>query len=212
VHVPPSALLSKGSVTNDLPSALLNVAIPGNTTNSTGIILTCSIDARWAMGNYQGGPTRLIPWQYVQFAGVQSPNLFDADAIGDPSNHDDPSWRAVQIDIDWLEILTPALNNDITYTSFAAILTATTLASLVNTTNVEQFSHVIQSRVEFEVASLVANGIYVTSRFCGAWPRRSAILELAELPTRRTLRVDMETFHGWHVQTPSPYHRPVYHA
>lgn len=159
VNVPQSALLSNGSVTSDVPSALLNVAIPGNTTNYTAIVLTCSIDARWAMGDYQGGPITLIPWQYVQSAVMQSPNLFDADAAGDPSNHDDPSWRPVQIDMDWLESLTPPLDKDITYTSLAAILTATNLVSLENSTNVQQLSHIVQPLVEIVVASLIADGM-----------------------------------------------------
>lgn len=159
MSVPQSALLSNGSVTSDVPSALLNVAIPGNTINYTAIVLTCSIDARWAMGNYQGGPITLTPWQYVQSAVMQSPNLFAAHATGDPSNHDDPSWRPVQIDMDWLESLTPPLDNDITYTSLAAILTATNLVRLENSTNVQQFSHVVQSLVEIVVASLVADGM-----------------------------------------------------
>lgn len=159
VNVPQSALLSNGSVTSDVPSALLNVAIPGNTTNYKQIVLTCSIDARWAMGDYLGGPITLIPWQYVQSAVMQSPNLFDADTTGDPSNHDDPSWRPVQIDMDWLENLTPPLDNDITYTSLAAILTATNLVSLENSTNVKQFSHLVKSLVEIVVASLIADGM-----------------------------------------------------
>lgn len=157
MNVPQSALLSNRSVTRDVPSALLNVAIPGNTTNDTAMVLTCSIDARWAMGDYQGGPITLTPWQYVQSAVMQSPNLFDADATGDPSNHGNPSWRPVQIDMDWLESLTPPLDKDITYNSLAAILKATNSVLLENGTYFQNFSHNVQ--VEIVVASLIADGM-----------------------------------------------------
>lgn len=61
--------------------------------------------------------------------------------------------------MDWLETLTPPLDNDITYTSLAAILTATNLVSLENSTNVQQFSHIVQPLVEIVVASLIADGM-----------------------------------------------------
>lgn len=58
IEIPQSAQLGNGSTTQELPSALLNIAIPNNT--STGDVLTCSIDARWVMGKYTGEPIQVI--------------------------------------------------------------------------------------------------------------------------------------------------------
>ena len=149
VDVPQRALLSNHSHTADVPSALFNVALPKSDNSSTKSILTCSVDARWVMGNYQGLPIKVVQDLYEQRIGLQDQYVFDT-----PGKDKDGSWRPVQIDIDWLQNLTPAPNNDTTSTSIAAILSAMDLDSLdgTNGSNITSF-------VETVVAALVADGM-----------------------------------------------------
>ena len=149
--IPQSALLSDGSVTNHLPSALINVALPNQTNSSIGSFLTCSIDARWVMGKYKGAPISAGSWsqrsmEYVQTVDLQATEPFDN------------SSSSVQMDIDWLQNLTPATSNVATSTSLATILTAMDLTNISNlaSTNV---SKIVPELVETVIAAVLADGM-----------------------------------------------------
>lgn len=152
IDMPQSALLSNGSVTDYLPSALINIALPNQTNSSMGTFLTCSVDARWAMGEYKGGP--IAPGSFLRQSTryVQAVDLQGTDPFANSS-------RPVQMDIDWLLNLTPATSNDTTSTSLAAILTAMDLDSLGNITNATGISLVAPALVETVVAAVVADGM-----------------------------------------------------
>ena len=152
IDMPQSALLSNGSVTDYLPSAFINIALPNQTNSSMGTFLTCSIDARWAMGEYKGGPIAPGSFSHSSTRYVQTVDLQGTDPFGNLS-------RSVQMDIDWLSNLTPATSNDTTSTSLAAILTAMDLNSVGNLTDVTTVSQVAPALVETVVAAVVADGM-----------------------------------------------------
>lgn len=159
ITVPEAALLSDNSNTTDVPSAFLSVQIPYSGFNNTGTIFSCSIDARWAMGTYTGGPVGDVDADYIQTATIQNTRPFP-DIQGYQYNFlpvDDGSWRRVQIDIDWLNILTPPLGNSTSgWTSLAALLTD---IGLDNSTGIIFDWIDVPSMLETIIATLVADGM-----------------------------------------------------
>lgn len=159
ITVPEVARLSDNSNTTDVPSAFLSVQIPYSGSNNTGTAFTCSIDARWAMGTYTGGPVGDIDADYVQTATFQNTRPFP-DIKGYQYNFlpiDDGSWRRVQIDLDWLNTLTPPLGNSTSgWTSLAALLTDIGMDNSTGTI----FDWVdVSSVLESIIATLVADGM-----------------------------------------------------
>lgn len=159
ITVPEVARLSDNSNTTDVPSAFLSVQIPYSGSNNTGTAFTCSIDARWAMGTYTGGPVGDIDADYVQTATIQNTRPFP-DIKGYQYNFlpiDDGSWRRVQIDLDWLNTLTPPLGNSTSgWTSLAALLTDIGMDKSTGTI----FDWVdVSSVLESIIATLVADGM-----------------------------------------------------
>ena len=159
ISVPETARLSDNSYTTDLPSAFLSVQIPYSGSNYTGTTFTCSIDARWAVGIYSGGPVGDLDADYVQTATIQNTRPFP-DLTGYQYNFlpiDDGSWRRVQIDLDWLNTLTPALDNSTSgWTSLAALLTD---MGMDNSTGMIVYWDDLPPILETVIATLVADGM-----------------------------------------------------
>lgn len=159
ISVPEAARLSDNSYTTDVPSAFLSVQIPYSEYNNTGTTFTCSVDARWAMGIYSGGPVGDIDADYVQTATIQNTRPFP-DLTGFQYNFlpvDDGSWRRVQIDIDWLNTLTPTLDNSTSgWTSLTALLTD---MGMDNSTGMIVHWDDVPSVLETVIATLVADGM-----------------------------------------------------
>lgn len=143
-----------------MPSAFLNVLIPTNQSGDPGIAFTCSVDARWAMGTYSGGPVGDIDADYVQAATIQNTRPFGPDLQGYQYNFlpiNDGSWRRVQIDLDWLNTLTPPLGGNTSgWTTLAALLTD---MGMDNSTGaiIDWFD--VSTVLETVVAALVADGM-----------------------------------------------------
>ena len=160
VTVPKRARLSDDPYTVDVPSAFLMVQIPDLNTNETGTTFTCSVDARWAVGTYSGGPVGDINADYVQTATIKNTRPFASDLEGYQYNFlpiDDGSWRRVQIGIDWLYALTPPLGNNTSgWTSLAALLTET---GMDNRTGILTDWGDVPSMLETIIATLIADGM-----------------------------------------------------
>lgn len=126
IMVPKTARLSDNSYTTDLPGAFLSVQVPFSGSNNTGRAFTCSVDARWAMATYSGGPVGDLDADYVQTASIRNTRPFIPGLQGFQYNFlpvDDGSWRRVEIDMDWLNTLTPPLGSSASgWTSLAALL------------------------------------------------------------------------------------------
>ena len=159
IPVPETAQLSDNSYTADVPSAFLSVQLPVSHILNAGLTFSCSVDARWAMGTYSGGPVGDRDAEYVQTATVQNTRAF-GDLTGYEYNFlpiDDGSWRRVQIDTDWLNILTPFLDsNSPGWTSLAALLTD---IGMDNSTGIIIQWDDVSSVLETIIATLVADGM-----------------------------------------------------
>ena len=102
--------LDNGSSTSDQPSNFLNVIVPYNSTNtnSTGVSFACSVDARWAVSNYAGGPSGDQDADYVQTVSVKNSRPWLGIAAAQSGYQynflpaDDGTWRRVKITTDWL--------------------------------------------------------------------------------------------------------------
>lgn len=143
-----------------MPSAFLSVQIPYIDSNETGTISTCSVDARWAVGIYSGGPVGDVDADYVQKATVKNTRPFASDLEGYQYNFlpiDDGSWRRVHMDTDWLYALTPLLGSSTSgWTSLAALLTET---GMDNSTGTIMDWWDIRPMLETIIATFVADGM-----------------------------------------------------
>ena len=159
ITVPETAQLSDNSYTTDVPSAFLDVQMPYTGSNNTGTTFACSVDARWAMGTYSGGPVGDIDADYVQTATIQNTRPF-GDLNGFQYNFlpiDDGSWRRVEIDIDWLNTLTPPFDSNTSgWTSLAALLTDIGIDNITGSIN--QWDEV-RPVLETIIAVFVADGM-----------------------------------------------------
>ncbi|CAD6593282.1 MAG: hypothetical protein ASARMPREDX12_007012 [Alectoria sarmentosa] len=159
ISIPQATRLSDNSYTTDLPSAFLSVQIPYGPSNTTGTTFTCSVDARWAMGTHSGGPLADLDVDYVQTASIQNTRPIAPDLRGYQYNFlpvDDGSWRRVQIDIDWLNTLTPPLDGSTSgWTSLAALLID---MGMDNSTGIITDWFDLSSVLETVIATLVADG------------------------------------------------------
>ena len=160
VPVPESAPLTDGSSTSDLPSAFLSILIPFGSNKSTGVLYSCSVDARWAKSTYRGSQIALIGSIYSQTAQTESNRRFQPTQTGYDDNFlpiNDGSWRKVQITDDWLKVLTPTLRNS--STSQTVLTELLTKMRLDNSTG-EVFEWAdLTSILESVAAALVADGM-----------------------------------------------------
>ena len=159
ISVPKTATLSDGSYTTDLPSAFLSVQIPYSESDTTGTMLTCSVDARWATGTYSGEGVGDQDADYVQTATVKNSRPFP-DLSGYQYNFlpvADGSWRRVEIDLGWLNTLTPPIGNSTSgWTSLAALLTD---MGMDNSTGIIDDWYDVVPVLETIIATLVADGM-----------------------------------------------------
>ncbi|KAL8838993.1 MAG: hypothetical protein Q9170_001923 [Blastenia crenularia] len=127
--------------------------------NTTAVFFTCSVDARWAKASFTGSPIDSFNGHYVQKADVLHERRYPPSFTGwEYSNLpvNDGSWRKVRIDIDWLEALTPSVDNNTSgYTSLAALLND---LDIVNHTDTDA-----TPTLEGIIAALVANGMSRTN-------------------------------------------------
>ena len=158
--VPKDSRLSDDSHTTDMPSAFLSVQIPYIDSNETGTTFTCSVDARWAVGIYSGGPVGDVDADYVQKATIKNTRPFASDLDGYQYNFlpvDDGSWRRVHLDMDWLYALTPLLGSSTSgWTSLAALLTE---IGMDNSTGVIMDWWDVRPMLEVIIATFVADGM-----------------------------------------------------
>ncbi|KAL9596288.1 MAG: hypothetical protein Q9219_005883 [cf. Caloplaca sp. 3 TL-2023] len=140
--VPQTAPLNNHSITSDVSSALLDIAIPNGSGNGAGDLLTCSVDARWAMGLYHGDAQDYAPTVdllkpdlfYPTPEDIETGKLFVRSLkSGRSKNIDEAPWRHVQMNDDWLRALTPPVkSNDGSITALSLLLED---MSLPNSTN-----------------------------------------------------------------------------
>ena len=160
ITVPEDAPLSDHSSTNDMPSAFISVIIPHNHSNHTGTMFTCSVDARWAKAVYLGSGIADLDANYVQAATIQNTRPFSAHLPGFQFNFlpiNDGSWRRVQMDLDWLNILTPPLPSSAPdWNSLAALFSD---MGIDNSTGLIMNWFDIISSVEAVIATVVADGM-----------------------------------------------------
>lgn len=161
IGVPSTARLSDNTFTTDLPSAFLSVQIPYSGSNNTGTAFTCSVDARWARSTYSGGPVGDVDADYIQTATIQNARPVTPDlTLGYQYNFlpiNDGTWRRLQIDLDWLNTLTPPLANSTSgYTSLAALLTD---MGMDNSTGTIVDWIDLSSVLETVIATFVADGM-----------------------------------------------------
>jgi hypothetical protein len=140
-----------------LSSAFLNIQIPYPNSSTAGVLVTCSIDARWLVGNIDG--YNLAWWLGAESysATVQAGGyIYPGSGYQFPAMSDVP-WRMVRLGLDWLSTLTPALDIDNSgYTSLS--LTLQSLGIDNSTGAVSNWSD-IQHVVEATVAATIADGM-----------------------------------------------------
>ena len=160
ITVPEAAPLSDYSSTNDMPSAFISVITPHNHSSNTGTMFTCSVDARWARAGYRGSGIADLDANYIQTATTQSTRPFSANLPGYQYNVlpiNDGSWRRVQIDVDWLNTLTPPLPSSAPgWNSLAALFSD---VGIDNSTGLIIDWIDISSSIEAVIATVIADGM-----------------------------------------------------
>jgi hypothetical protein len=116
LEIPKSAKLGNGTKMTEIPSAFIGLSLPfENSTDNGPAVFLCSVTSRWASGTYHGGPVGDGTFDFVQTVTVdKKPLPTDLAQTGyyyafDTSH--DGSWRMVEMDLTWLETLTPRLND-----------------------------------------------------------------------------------------------------
>ncbi|MCJ1333845.1 hypothetical protein MMC10_010551 [Thelotrema lepadinum] len=159
VPVPETAQLQDQTRT----SAFINIQMPlGPSNNTTTVIYTCSVDARWAMGTNKGGPIGYIDVEYVQSATIKNTRPPEANMTGHSFNFlpvDDGTWRRVRMDLDWLNTLTPPLSTNDSVSDFTSLSALITAVGLDNSTGlIIEWENGIAT-LEVVIAALVTNGL-----------------------------------------------------
>ncbi|KAI4109389.1 MAG: hypothetical protein L6R37_000546 [Teloschistes peruensis] len=169
--VPETALLSNNATTTDVPSALLNILMPQNGSNDTRTLMTCSVDARWTKSNYRGQSVDSFNWHYSQQASWIQSQQYSHDLVGWEYSRRPVAgdyWRKVQIDKNWLEALTPSIDNETAgATSLAGVLEdLESLAGVFEDMDIENdvgnstdALRQVVARVEAIVATMVTDGM-----------------------------------------------------
>ena len=157
-----TAPLTNNLTTTDLPSALLSVLIPYQNSSSAKTVFTCSIDARWAMGTHRGGPIGDGGWtSYIQTVEIQNNRRpKNAEKNGSAWNYlpiNDGTWRRVQISNDWLQTLTPPLNQS--NPEWTTLSTLITDMGMDNSTGLISNWTVAGRALEHLIATLIADSM-----------------------------------------------------
>lgn len=107
------------------PSAFWSVGFRTGYVNNTGIIFTCSVGAKWALTTYRGERLADLDGPYLK--GCFQKTKMTPDFLGYEFNFlpvNNIFWGQIQIDIGWLDALTPHLPHITSgWTSLAAMLT-----------------------------------------------------------------------------------------
>lgn len=105
-----------------MSSAYLNVQIPAYNDSTMGVLASCSIDARWVAANIigKGGI-----YEHTQITYGVEHDVGWANLPISFSGRDDPIYRSVRLNVDWLEGLTPKFGDNTadTWTTLAYMLT-----------------------------------------------------------------------------------------
>ena len=138
----------------------MSVIIPHNHSSNTGTMFTCSVDARWARAGYHGSGIADLNANYIQTSTTQNTRPFSANLPGYQYNFlpiNDGSWRRVQIDVDWLNNLTPPLPSSAPgWNSLAALFSD---MGIDNSTGLIVNWIDISSSIEAVIATVVADGM-----------------------------------------------------
>ena len=94
-------MLTNGSRTEYKPSSFLSVAIPYPGRNDSGSVFTCSVDAQWAPGINIGEHIAAETAPGVSY-------LLSAKWKNNPPT--DGAWKTVDLQLDWLNSLTPQVS------------------------------------------------------------------------------------------------------
>ena len=171
---PPAAeplALSNGSITSYAPSAFLSVWLPASNNSSSGSAWTCTIDARFApglnIGNHLGDQTN-IGSDFITVGSLtdtRAPNVSDPTGKGFLPRQDG-QWKVADLDIEWLNNLTPSYpmnatqvvipSNGSTQTTLAAILQG---AGIDNRTGAVGDWGEVRSPIESMIASVIVDGM-----------------------------------------------------
>ena len=159
---------SNNNQTDYYPSAFLHIQVPDGNVTGTGTMFTCSIDARWALGNhiitevFNQDANRNLD-QHGEILSIFVNPLLDGYGFS-PVN--DGTWSRVAMDLDWLYTLTPVPNSpllqsqeDISgprWTSLASLLQD---SGFDNRTGLVEEWASIRSPIEGVIAMLVAEGM-----------------------------------------------------
>lgn len=144
---------SQGNWVSGFPSVFLDVQIPYQGQSSTGLFVSCSIDARWTVGDVVGTNIGYQQGTPVQQASVPS----QSGLVANFPTVDNGMWRAVRLEQSWLDTVAPVLD-DVTPQW-------TTLSSGISSTGADNSSGLvieyadIVSSVEGVIASLVVDGM-----------------------------------------------------
>lgn len=143
---------------NRLSSAYLNVQLPFKTEPTSEVLAACSVDARWIEGNIMG--SEMAEWVGSEFYnasisahGFEWPeNAYEFPALNDTH------WRVVRLGPQWLDALTPILDNTREgYTTLSSLLEALGVDN-----NIERGStrwNSTQTVMEAAIAAIVADGM-----------------------------------------------------
>ena len=159
------------------PSAFLVIQVPYANSSVGGVALTCSVDARWVNGTNVATSVHDPDGDFLQHAELGPQNfptttlrIFQRPDNLNPT--DKRSWKQVELDLSWLDVLTPSIPIDQNSTKYELNQTIsnassgwTTLAStlqaagfdnstglIFNYTDIVDFTNVV-------VSMLVAEGI-----------------------------------------------------
>ena len=149
---------TNGTTTNTWPSAFLTIQIPFANDSTSGTVLTCSIDARWAqdhniarnIGSYQDA--------FLQHGRPNSNAVKLIQTLVMPVA--DGTWHQVELDLSWLNVLTPPLSR-----AGSKLNRWNTLSALFhnagfdNSTALVHDFHDIREAAEEAVSLLVAEGM-----------------------------------------------------
>lgn len=142
---------------NRLSSAYLNVQIPFKTEITSELLAACSVDARWFKGNIMGS-------EMAEWLGSESYNAsVSAHGFEWPgSGYEFPAfnythWRVVRLGQQWLDALTPTLDNTREgYTTLSSLLEA---LGIVDNIRRGIGLDSAQKVIEAAIAAIVADGM-----------------------------------------------------
>ncbi|KAL9578560.1 MAG: hypothetical protein Q9203_007050 [Teloschistes exilis] len=145
--------------------------MPQTGSDDTRTLMTCSVDARWTKSDYRGQSVDSFNWHYSQQASWIQSQQYSHDLVGWEYSRRPVAggyWRKVQIDKNWLEALTPSIDNETAgATSLAGVLEdLESLAGVFEDMDIENdvgnstdALRQVVARVEAIVATMVTDGM-----------------------------------------------------